>query len=119
MPKFPPPEIPEWASATGCPLPKRGESFRTYVERLGLDFDDLTIELCERTADLANLRLASELRKRNPESFQRYAQQRFDDSQSRYSYSRGQTNPGSERGDSTGSERGTTKGSARTKLVSQ
>lgn len=101
MPKFPPPEIPEWASASGCPSPKPGESFRSYVERLGLDFDDLTIELCEQTAIMANVRLASELRRRTPESFKRYARQRFDDSQSRYSYSRGETDTSSERGDST------------------
>lgn len=94
MPKFPPPEIPDWAAETGCPAPKAGESFHVYVKRLGLDFDDLTIDLCERTVDMANLRLASELRRRNPESFARYARRRLDDSHARYSYPRGQTHVG-------------------------
>lgn len=96
MPKFPPPEIPGWAAADGCPQPKAGESFRSYVKRLGLDFDDLTIDLDEHTASLANLRLASELRKRNPQSFARYAEKRLKDSHERYSYPGGQANSGSQ-----------------------
>lgn len=80
MPEFPPPEIPEWAIEAGCPAPERGESFQHYVERLGLDFEDLTIDLCERTVEIANVRLVSELRRRNPLSFERYADQRWYDS---------------------------------------
>lgn len=94
MPEFPPPEIPGWAVEAGCPQPKRGESFQAYVERLGLDFDDLTIDLCEQTAGIANIRLASELRRRNPWSFERYAEQRWNDSHARYSYPRGQAHTG-------------------------
>jgi hypothetical protein len=86
MPKFPPPELPQWAAEAGCPAPKRGESFRSYVERLGLDFDDLVFGLDARTAELANLRLSSELHRRNPDSFARYLERRIEDAQERYSY---------------------------------
>ena len=52
---------PAWALAAGLPEPEDGEGFARYVTRLGLDcawfFEDLT----ERTAELANLRLASYL----------------------------------------------------------
>ena len=52
---------PAWALAAGLPEPFTEETFEEYVTRLGLDcayfFEDLT----ERTAELANLRLASYL----------------------------------------------------------
>jgi hypothetical protein len=87
MTQWPPPEIPQWAREDGCPSPKEGESFRSYVERLGLDFDDLTIELDQQTADLANLRLAYALRSRNPESFARHIRKKAQAERERYSYS--------------------------------
>jgi hypothetical protein len=63
------PAPPAWALAAGLPEPEDGEGFDRYVTRLGLDcayfFEDLT----ERTAELANLRLASYLIDVMPGSF--------------------------------------------------
>ena len=69
---WPSPQIPKWAEDAGCPLPLAGESFYDYVERLGLNFDELVADLDTRVPDMANNRLANTLRKACPECFKKY-----------------------------------------------
>ena len=66
------PEPPQWALDAGLPAPQEGEGFSQYVTRLGFDADDLLDELTERTAPLANGRLASALRKAMPDVWDSY-----------------------------------------------
>lgn len=71
-PMWPKPQIPKWAAVAGCPLPDGWESFFDYVERLGLNFDELVADLDVRIPDMANRRLAHELQKSCPNSYMRY-----------------------------------------------
>lgn len=68
------PTPPEWALAAGLPSPEDGEGFIEYVTRLGLGAEVLTHDLDERTAELANIRLASLLQKEMPADFRLYVQ---------------------------------------------
>jgi hypothetical protein len=69
---WPAPEIPRWAAESGCPLPLAGESFYEYVTRLGLDFDELVVDLDSRVPEMANQRLAAHLKHGAPTCFYRY-----------------------------------------------
>jgi tRNA(His) 5'-end guanylyltransferase len=69
---WPSPEIPRWAKESGCPLPLVEESFYTYVNRLGLDFDEVVADLDSRCLDLANQRLAEHLKRGAPNCFRNY-----------------------------------------------
>ena len=71
---WPEPVIPHWAAAAGMPEPRPSEDFRSYVEAVGLNFEDLTVDLDWRTADLANVRLASRIQEDAPEAFTRYVE---------------------------------------------
>lgn len=70
------PEPPAWALEAGLPAPLMGEGFQEYVSRIGLDFQDMTIDLDERTAEFANLRLASALQVACPASFKKHLKDR-------------------------------------------
>ena len=70
------PKPPQWALAAGLPEPHTGEDFCAYVERLGIDCDELIVELTERTLPLANSRLAAKLTLECPEAWSRYKQAR-------------------------------------------
>lgn len=74
---LPDPEIPVWAREAGCPPPRKGETFRSYVKRLGLDFEELILELNGSTAEIANLRLAAALRSAHPQAFDDYLERRL------------------------------------------
>lgn len=58
---WPQPKPPQWALEAGLPAPKKDECFVSYVARLGIDADELLVELRAETASLANLRLGSYL----------------------------------------------------------
>lgn len=73
-----PPDPPAWALSAGLPAPRGGENFVVYVERLGLEPDDLLDGLDDRTAPLANIRLASRLLEAMPGAFNRYFRERRD-----------------------------------------
>ena len=66
------PEPPKWALDAGLTLPRTGETFSQYVERLGLSCPELLDELTERTICLANLRLATRLQYEMPGIFRRH-----------------------------------------------
>ena len=72
MTQGPSPRPPPWALAAGLPSPNPGETFCQYVERLGLDCAELLEGLNERTAVLANPRLASRIAHDMPEAYSRY-----------------------------------------------
>lgn len=69
------PNPPRWALAAGLPRPRKYESFRHYVGRLGLDADLLLEGLDDRTAVLANIRLASRLQIELPHEFDLHVQE--------------------------------------------
>lgn len=66
------PEPPQWALAAGLPEPKKKEGFTEYVTRLGLDAEELLIDLTEQTSPLANGRLAATIRKTMPDAYDRF-----------------------------------------------
>ena len=70
------PRVPEWARWSGIPEPRENEGFSEYTRRLGLDPDPLLAGLNDRTIELANMRLASELMRRSPDCFLRYVDAR-------------------------------------------
>jgi hypothetical protein len=70
------PVLPPWALWAGCPAPREGEDFRSYVTRLGLDADELLEDLNEVTLPIANQRLASLLMRQNPDAFLDYLEMR-------------------------------------------
>lgn len=72
---WPKPEIPRWAIEAGCPQPHSQETFYDYVERLGLNFDEMVADIDSRIPDTANRRLARALEKGAPECFDRYRNQ--------------------------------------------
>lgn len=72
----PRPRVPEWARWAGLPCPLQGEGFEEYVLRLGLDPVMLLDGLTENTAYIANRRLATELMRRMPKSYEAYVQAR-------------------------------------------
>lgn len=71
---WPRPEIPEWARKAGCPQPQEGESFYDYVDRLGINFDEMVADLDARVPDMANQRLANALRLGAPSCYEGYKQ---------------------------------------------
>ena len=76
---LPSPKIPSWAESAGCPSPREKETFEEYVVRLGLDFDELVSDLTAATAEIANLRLAAELRNTHPQAFDGYLARRIEE----------------------------------------
>lgn len=67
------PELPVWVLNLDLePRPVEGESFRGYCTRIGLDPDEVLVELKDQTAPLANCRLAHALRQRHHERYQRW-----------------------------------------------
>lgn len=66
------PEPPRWALEAGLPEPKKEEGFAEYVTRLGLDAEELLVELTAQTAPLANGRLATTLARAMPGARDRY-----------------------------------------------
>ena len=69
------PHVPEWAIDGGCPPPETGETYRAYVERIGLDFHQLTADLTRRTAPVAHTRLMHALADKYPEAWQQQVQE--------------------------------------------
>ncbi len=68
----PSPVLPSWAK--GAPQPDPGETFEEYCRRFGIgegEIDRLLEGLDERTAVLANMRLASYLIRHLPEAWQK------------------------------------------------
>jgi len=72
------PEPAQWALDAGLPAPREEEGFIEYVERLGLNAADMLVDLTARTAELANLRLVSTLRRLLPKEFDEYVRDRYD-----------------------------------------
>jgi len=70
------PNPPQWALDAGLPAPRDGETYCAYVERLGLDCDELMVELTERTLPLANSRLAAAIARACPDTFDAYKRAR-------------------------------------------
>lgn len=85
---LPAPEIPRWAALAGVPPPASGENYRQYVERLGYDFHELTVDLAPHPAATAvlNLRLASRIRRSLPEQFDSYVRRWVSHVRAGYSY---------------------------------
>lgn len=67
-------EPPQWAIDAGLPGPKRAEDFESYVARLGLDAGELLEELTERSAPVANVRLATSLANHLPDSYSQHVE---------------------------------------------
>ena len=67
------PRLPAWViNADLEPRPEGGESYRDYVARIGFDPDELLVELVDRTAVMANNRLAHALSVRHGEAYHRF-----------------------------------------------
>jgi hypothetical protein len=73
----PPPEIPQWAKDIGAPAPRRGEGFRDYCIRMGIDPEPLLEGITEATLPVANTRLASALKIGAPTAFWREVERRL------------------------------------------
>ena len=69
------PSPPAWALDAGLPEPLQGEGFSEYVRRIGMDPDELLVELNERTLCLANGRLATSLQRALPDVFDAHVAQ--------------------------------------------
>ncbi len=75
-----PVSLPEWARESGIPKPRDGETFRVYWARLGMteqEIDGCFAGLTEQTAELASVRMASILRHRVPQVYERFLARRF------------------------------------------
>jgi hypothetical protein len=66
------PEPPLWAVYAGLPEPRDDEGYVEYLNRIGLDPVELLVDLTDRTACLANIRLESKLMRSMPEAYQRH-----------------------------------------------
>lgn len=68
-------DLPQWAVEAGLPRAYENESLRTYCVRMMFtkrEIASLFVELTERTACIANLRLACLLRKKLPTVWRAY-----------------------------------------------
>jgi hypothetical protein len=76
----PRPIPPDWAVEAGIPYPDPRESFMDYCERLGIDGYRLLYGLEPRTAELANIRLATAIKIKAPLAFLTHWRERYRES---------------------------------------
>lgn len=68
--------VPKWALEAGLPAPRKGESLVDYAQSIGLDTEELFIELTDRTAELAYYRLEKMLSISLAHAWNAYIEQR-------------------------------------------